>query len=341
MTDSACERKTEFFLTSLFSLLKQMKLEYAVLHSFEQMPVATPSDVDMVCRGFDETAAVEIIQSMESLTGWKMMQKLWYDIPRCIYLVFQEPSSHDCIALDFLSDPRGLGAYHIPEDLLLAGRIEERGFYHVSPEVEFSYKLLKRCRKNYLKPEEIGVLAELRKRADSIRLKEFLESCLGPALGRELAELPPEQLGSLSGRLQEIHAQQLRLLPWSTRIAEQFWKFRRGFFRMTTASGAVVNWPQKTDAENLLRLADAHFNIVFRKTQCVDFKQWNRYRTWIALGHSNLVFLLGAPDFSIRTGRGRENFHTAPEVPPLPELFETLSSILYQREKKRWSKGKQ
>ena len=340
MTSPACERKTEFFLTSLFSLLKKMNLEYAVLHSFEQMPRMTPSDVDMVCRGFDETVAAEIIRSMESLTGWKMMQKLWYDVPRCIYLVFQEPSSHDCIALDFLSDPAGLGAYHIPEDLLLTGRIEERGFFHVSPEVEFSYKLLKRCRKNYLKAEEIGFLAELRKRADSALLKQFLGRCLGPALGSELAELPPERLDSLSGRLREIHAQQLRRLPWSNRIAGQFWKLRRGYFRLTTASGAVVHWPQKTDAETLLRLAEAHFNIVFRKTQCVDFNKWNRCRTWTALGHSHLIFLLGAPDFSIRTGRGRENFYTAPEAPPLPELFETLSSILYQREKKRWSRGK-
>lgn len=143
-----------FFFKELFSLFNKARFNYVVLHSWQTLPECATSDVDMLISGDEKKRLPLLLKMVEESTGWRFVQKLWYDVPWCFYYVAVSPDGKASAALDFVSDPTGLGEYRIKDELLLRYREFSGLLYHLSAEMELAYKIAKRRVKGILRDED-------------------------------------------------------------------------------------------------------------------------------------------------------------------------------------------
>jgi hypothetical protein len=135
------------YLSAFFERLNENRVCYCVLHSYEGLPAYAPSDVDMAVASGDLRKTEAVLFEVSDLLGFKVIQKLYYDIPRCYYYVIffrDEVGSPGFVQLDFLNDDYGIGHYFMNTRSLLEGRRQYNGFYVPSVPVEACYLLIKK-----------------------------------------------------------------------------------------------------------------------------------------------------------------------------------------------------
>ena len=143
------------FFKGLFKVLNEAGFNYVVLHSWQTLPEKATSDVDMLISADEKKRLPLLLKKAEKTTGWRFVQKLWYDVPWCFYYVAVSPDCKASAALDFVSDPKGVGEYRIRDSQILSHR-EFSGFlYHLSTEAELAYKLAKRRVKGIFREEDV------------------------------------------------------------------------------------------------------------------------------------------------------------------------------------------
>lgn len=156
--------KVGSFLTALFDRFASKSVQYCVLHSYESLPVFAPSDVDMAVASSDLEEVNGIVFDVCRSLGFKVIQKLHYDIPRCYYYIvfFRDADgSPGFVQLDFLNDDYGLGRYVLKTKVLIEGRRPYKSFYIPSVPAEACYLLIKKVVKGSFSPEHEAKLRVL------------------------------------------------------------------------------------------------------------------------------------------------------------------------------------
>lgn len=170
------------FFKVLFKVLNEADFNYVVLHSWQTLPDEATHDVDMLIAAKEKQRLPVLLKEVEKVTGWRFVQKLWYDVPWCFFYVAVSPNGKAAAALDFVSDPSGIGEYRIKDSQILPHREFSGLLYHLSTEVELAYKLAKRRVKGIFRDE------------DFVFVREYYRKCNVDVLAQRLGELLPGRL---------------------------------------------------------------------------------------------------------------------------------------------------
>ena len=171
----------ESYLTVFFDRMnRKFPNDWCVLHSYETLPQFSESDVDMAFSGTSISALEELISEVAKTTGWRVYQKLWYDVESCFYYVLKQNDTDVFLALDFLIDNDGLGKYGFKTSVLtnLCLMTPEK-FPIPNSEVAFSYKLIKRIVKKKSLADDKRYLMEQYGLSDSNKIDMFLTKQFG------------------------------------------------------------------------------------------------------------------------------------------------------------------
>lgn len=183
------------FFKGLFKVLNESGLNYVVLHSWQTLPEKATSDVDMLISADEKKRLPLLLKKAEEVTGWRFVQKLWYDVPWCFYYVAVSPDGKASAALDFVSDPKGTGEYRIKDSRILSHRVFSGFLYHLSSEAELAYKLAKRRVKGMFRDEDLLFVNEYYGKCDheilAKRLEELIPARLVPQVLRLMSENAP------------------------------------------------------------------------------------------------------------------------------------------------------
>ena len=302
------------FFNGLFKVLNEAGFNYVVLHSWQTLPDEATHDVDMLISADEKKRLQPLLKKAEEETGWRFVQKLWYDVPWCFYYVAVSPDGKASAALDFVSDPKGVGEYRIKDSQILSHR-EFSGFlYHLSTEAELAYKLAKRRVKGIFREEDVHFVNEYSSRSSPAVLRERMAELLPKRVSEELLAL----IGG-GCKLDEMrdymatHSPAFVLFGRRWRIKPGFSWFvdtiRRIFHRIANPTGVIV-YLKDMDAYN--RLSFPAF--VFRRDQAVKAANltWRRRRA--ALSSATLLLVTGCEHDGFDLGSGFVPFANGDKV---------------------------
>lgn len=80
------ENSQEYFFRTLFKVFNAADFKYVILHSWQTLPEITTSDVDMMIAADEKDRLEEVLTRVVRLSGWRFVQKLWYDVPCRIFI---------------------------------------------------------------------------------------------------------------------------------------------------------------------------------------------------------------------------------------------------------------
>lgn len=140
-TTRKCSAST--FPIYLFDRFNRLKIDYCILHAYEDLPVKITSDIDS-CVGASKVKDIEhILAKTCDLCSAKIIQKLHYDIPNAYYYVLGFENMR-FLQLDFLNDNYGVNRYAIKVSEFLKARRKYGKFFIPTPDRQAAYILIKR-----------------------------------------------------------------------------------------------------------------------------------------------------------------------------------------------------
>lgn len=245
-SDFRFSEKVGIFLTKLFETLNREELRYCVLHSYEALPGYTRSDVDMVIASGDLKKCEKIIFDVSDLLRFRVIQKLYYDIPRCYYYVvfFRDyDGTPGFVQLDVLNDDYGVGRYILRTETLLQRRRKYKGFYVPSVPVEACYLLIKKVIKGKFSPEHEAKLKSLLEE-DSEAVTDMIARCFGADQREDVERLvrgtdPSRQAGVVKGLRRALFLRHRAFKPHLYALGF-LWFVRRIVERMLCPTGLVA-----------------------------------------------------------------------------------------------------
>ncbi len=169
------------FLSAMFRRFNEAGVCYCVLNSYEQLPEFTASDVDMAIDKVGLKKVESIIFDLAETMGFKVINKLYYDVPLCYYYIlsFRDADGQPgFIQLDFMNDEMGIGRYFLKTSCLLAGRRKFKQFYIPSLVMEACYLFIKKIVKQTLLPAHEEKLRHLLNQ-DRNEINRLLEPYFG------------------------------------------------------------------------------------------------------------------------------------------------------------------
>lgn len=181
---------TELYLTALFRRLNELNVQYCVLHSYEQLPYNSRSDVDFAIDKHGIQTIDDILIELAENVGTKLIQKVYHGIPSSYSYVVAYTvgiSSPRFIQLDFHYDRHGIGRDYVPTSLLLLNRRWYRGFYVSDASIEAVHLLMKRIIKGNLQNRHKLRIEQLY-RENQRDITRLLREYLGKRATREAEE---------------------------------------------------------------------------------------------------------------------------------------------------------
>jgi hypothetical protein len=239
-------KKVGDFFTLFFERLNNQGVRYCVLHSYDGLPNYAPSDVDMAVASEDLERAESAVFDAAASLGFRVIQKLYYDIPRCYFYVvsFRDTDGKPgFVQLDFMNDELGIGRYLLKTETILKDRRIFKGFWIPSVPVEACYLLIKKVIKKRILPEHERKLQDLL-REEHQRVESLLADVLGAdnvTIIRELIE------GKGAGRKGYLIEQLNRALfvRFAVRkpqrvLLKGVWLMRRILERILSPTGLII-----------------------------------------------------------------------------------------------------
>ncbi len=230
----------------MFEQFSHQQVQYCVLHSYDGLPAYAPSDVDMAVASVDLQKAEKIVFDVSASLGFHVIQKLYYDTPRCYYYVIffrDDVGSPGFIQLDFLNDDYGIGRYFMKTESLLEGRRQYNGFYVPSVPVEACYLLIKKVVKGKFSPEHEGKLRALVDE-DGKAVTGMFNRYFGGDSGSDVQKLikgtGPSDRAAIIKRLRKTLAFRQRAYKPHLRVLSILWFARRAVERMLCPTGLVT-----------------------------------------------------------------------------------------------------
>jgi len=234
------------YLSAFFERLNENRVCYCVLHSYEGLPAYAPSDVDMAVASGDLRKTEAVLFEVSDLLGFKVIQKLYYDIPRCYYYVIffrDEVGSPGFVQLDFLNDDYGIGHYFMNTRSLLEGRRQYNGFYVPSVPVEACYLLIKKVIKGKFSPEHEAKLKALFEE-DASTVTGMISRYFGGDCESDVQRLikgaGPSDREAVIKRLRKALSLRQRTFRPHLRVLGILWFVRRVLERMLRPTGLVA-----------------------------------------------------------------------------------------------------
>ena len=260
----------ESYLTVFFDRMnRKFPNDWCVLHSYETLPQFSESDVDMAFSGTSISALEELISEVAKTTGWRVYQKLWYDVESCFYYVLKQNDTDVFLALDFLIDNDGLGKYGFKTSVLtnLCLMTPEK-FPIPNSEVAFSYKLIKRIVKKKSLADDKRYLMEQYGLSDSNKIDMFLTKQFGNP-GNEMIRkfLTVEDYVLANDDMNYLNNKRGKLTSnFANKTKNILWQIRRITNRVFYPSGMIIYVPQlKTEQLELLKdELESRLDILFR-----------------------------------------------------------------------------
>lgn len=238
--------KVGTYLTRLFDQFSHHGIQYCVLHSYNGLPAYAPSDVDMAVASSDLQRAEKVVFDVSASLGFKVIQKLYYDIPRCYYYVVffrDDDGSPGFVQLDFLNDDYGIGRYILKTKTLLERRRKYNGFYVPSVPVEACYLLIKKVVKGKFSPEHEAKLKALHDE-DSEAVTGMISRCFGEDRREDIERLiegtDPSHQADIMERLRRVLFFRHRAFKPHLRVLGVLWLARRVLERMLCPTGLVT-----------------------------------------------------------------------------------------------------
>ena len=153
---------------------------YAILHGWQGLPEHLPSDLDVIVAPED---LPHVEKALLEADGGRLVNLLQHE-STCYYFVLAVPEDGEVrfLPVDVATDYRRDGRVWFTAGELLAGRQRWKDFWVASPEVEFSYLLIKKILKQDLPQHAADRLRELML-ALGARAHILAEELLGKAWG--------------------------------------------------------------------------------------------------------------------------------------------------------------
>jgi len=200
------------FVRALFEQFDAHEVRYCVLHSYDTLPDAARSDIDMAVHP-DDLGRIAPAFGVLRAAGYTPIQCIEYDV-HCLYFVFAwtEAGSVRTIAVDLTTQHRQGHFILQPGADLVEDRRRHQGFWVASARAEFGYLLSKKVVKrsvpghqsdrlqelaSELAPAE--ALAEARRLFGSIWAARVVDAC---------------RAGTVTGMLPALRAEFRRTLLW-------------------------------------------------------------------------------------------------------------------------------
>ena len=282
----------ESYLTVFFEQMNIKFLnEWCILHSFENLPKFSESDVDMAFSGTDVSGLEALIVDVANKTGWSLFQKLWYDVETCYYYVLKKNDSDVLLALDFLMDNNGIGRYGFNTKMLTRDNVLYNELFPIpNPEVAFCYKLIKRIEKKRSLDEDKEYLMSQYSISNSNRINIFLKQQFGQS-GKELIDdylsdkinLDKESLALLVKKRKQHTSNILSSIRYF------YWETKRTINRIFYPCGIHITIPVLNDFEQkiFVEALGEKVDILFR---FVKLNKENSLKTnFISMSGSTLV----------------------------------------------------
>jgi len=270
------------FLIALFQTFNQQGVRYCVLHSYDGLPHYAPSDVDMAVASGDLGRVESIIFQTALTLGFRVVQKLYYDVPMCFFyvIVFRDDNGEPgYVQLDLLTDDSGVGRYLLDTETLLGGRRPLCGFWIPSLPVEACYLLIKKVVKGILLPEHERKLNDIY-RQDPEAVEHFLKRVFGTGnLGiiKDLIAGRDEATKRiLIGKLKNTLFLRYTLLKPHRVFMKALWLVKRVIERVTSPTGLIVAFVspdgggKSTVADNILR----RLRFAFRNSTRIHWRPY-------------------------------------------------------------------
>jgi len=226
--------------------------KWCVLHSYENLPYYSESDVDMAFSGTDIRTLELLIKKVADSTGWVLLQKLWYDVQNCYYYVLRNIETDTLLAIDFLIDNDAIGKYGFTTKTLTTDCTVINDCFPIpNSEVAFCYKLIKSIVKRRSVEKDEQYLRETYKKADKDAVNTILDNQLG-SKGKELIlRYLTDKNASLTKTditlLYQMRKETLNSLKKGTKY--RFWELKRGLNRFFYPSGMVLSVPNLDEEE--------------------------------------------------------------------------------------------
>ncbi|MGN0854418.1 MAG: hypothetical protein ACI4R9_02730 [Kiritimatiellia bacterium] len=306
--------KQEHFFNELFHVFNEARFNYVVLHSWQTLPKCATSDVDMLISMDEKKRLPFLLKKAGEATGWRFVQKLWYDVPWCFYYVAVSPDGKASVALDFVSDPKGTGEYRIKDSLILPHRVFSGYLYHLSPEAELAYKLAKRRVKGVFREEDLAFVNEFYGKCDHVLLAKRLEELIPEKLVRKAMRLMAENAPIAEYQRfmrQNTPAFTLFGRRWRIKLGFEWFAatIRRIFDRIKYPTGCIIYLKSQSMAtvggEEAFRAERIFPHFIFRR---IVFQRYGSKVSWqkrmAVLSSATLYVVEDAREDGFDIGRG-------------------------------------
>lgn len=312
MTDNV--NTQAYFFRGLFGVLNRASCEYVVLHSWQTLPDEATHDVDMLISAKEKQRLPALLKEVENVSGWRFVQKLWYDVPWCFYFVAVSPDGSVSAALDFVSDPNGVGEYRIRDEAILRNRVFSGLLYHLSTEAELAYKLAKRRVKGIFRDEDVGFALDYFGRSDPATLRLRMSELLPQNVSNAMLKIVSDgcDLETMRRYVKTnspafvLFGRRWRIKPGLSWFVDTI---RRIFHRIANPTGAIV---YLKDMDVSKRLAFPAF--VFRRERAVNSSNLTWRRRWAALSSATLLLVTGCEHDGFELGSGFVPFASEDKV---------------------------
>jgi thymidylate kinase len=270
------------YLAHLFDRFNTEGINYCVLHSYEELPEYAPSDVDMAVHSDDLSKVEGIVFDVAGSLGFQVVQKLYYDIPRCYYYVLffrDDDGTPGVVQLDFLNDDFGVGRYILKTDTLLEGRRRFNNFFVPSVPVETCYLLIKKTIKKKFAPEHQLKLQRLHDE-EPASVEEMLARYFGAGNLTSILQLIRGADGIdqsyLIERLRRFLFVRYRLSRPHVLLLSYLWLARRVIERMLFPTGliAIVISPDGGGKSTIADILLKRLGYCFRNTKRLHWRPY-------------------------------------------------------------------
>jgi len=230
----------------MFDRFNAAGVRYCVLHSYDRLPEFTASDVDMAVDKVGLKKVDRIVFELAEELGFKVIQKLYYDVPHSYYYVlfFRDAEGlPGFIQLDFMNDELGIGRYLLKTRDLLTGRRKLGELYIPSAPAEACYLLIKKVVKQSILPEHQAKLkASYAKDSRGVEwlLKRYFGRKNLPRIRRLIFHTEPEKEVDILRILKTAITMRHRLLRPHLMVLKGLWLAKRVFERIIRPTGLVV-----------------------------------------------------------------------------------------------------
>jgi thymidylate kinase len=261
-------QSTPDFLRRLFRLLNEFGVRYCVIHSWEKLPEHLGSDLDLAVHPADKARITSIIEALRASNYSAYHWSNYITNGHSFYFYWVAGGKVNTVPVDIIFEDRRSGMIMGSGEEFVAGRIRHGDFWIASPEMEFSYLLVKKASKGKVSPSQI------------LRLQ-----CLAERLGHESAERIVGKVfrkdlktkivaACLDGSIDQVF-RDLDGKSWQTALSQRplktvrYWagQFRRAIWRASQPSGIMVSvlGPDGVGKSTVLEGLASQFSVSLRR----------------------------------------------------------------------------